>query len=704
MTARPTFQKYEAAGYASELLPVAPPGSKVSPNSNLDPNDLGKVPSRLTSAGWVGCKDWTQQTYGPEETAKFQESGAGIGIQARAFPAVDIDVTRAEVSEAVHKLAVNMLGQSPRRVGRAPKCLLPYRGDVGSRSLQFALPEDEKPHLVEILGRRKHWVAEGIHPKTGQPYEWPDGRKPAGSLPEIDEAKLDAFFEALELLLASMGATDFKVSGGGRQSTAAPPTEALLAPSIDDVREALRLIPNHADEALGYEDWVAILACVKGATGGSGEGQALFDEWSSGELTGGANAKHNPDTTATKWASMPPRTGWAQLRSRVQKTGPDGAARAADWAAAAAASEFPAIEPAPEPKAALRRIGMPPSITAAELQVTEFAPVSWVVNRFLPQGLSMLAGKPKLGKSWLMLDVAVAVSTGGTVLGERCDPGDVLYAALEDNQRRLKERMAKVFPLPTWPARLTFWTEMNRLEAGGLDQLQAWVHSVERPRLIVIDVFSKVRRAKGGNEGLYDADYLAVSPLKKFVEETGVAVVIVHHLRKMAAESDPLDMVSGSTGLTGAMDTILVLNRGTAGVTLYVRGRDVGEVESAVEFDKVACRWSVLGNASDVHISEERRAILDVLRADGRGLGPKDIARILGRPEDPVRMLLWKMVHQGEVAKSQRGKYHLPDITPGNIGNKVTLEAVDRLFEAPGSANVSVVTGVIGVTGPEAAQ
>lgn len=319
-----------------------------------------------------------------------------------------------------------------------------------------------------------------------------------------------------------------------------------------------------------------------------------------------------------------------------------------------------------------RPLAMPHSITAATLRTTTFKPVSWVVTGLIPDGLTILAGKPKLEKSWLLLDVAVAVATGGFALDTKCAQGDVLYAALEDNQRRLKARMSKVCQLKEWPDRLTFWTEMLRLEDGGLDQLKSWVSSVTHPRLIVVDVFSKVKRPKGGAEGIYDADYLAAAPLKKLADETGVAVVIVHHLRKAAADDDPLDAVSGSTGLTGAADTILVLNRGSEGVTLYGRGRDIEEIESAVQFDRQSCRWSMLGEASEVRLSSERRAIIDALRAEAEPMSPNVIANVTGSPSGSVRRLLHSMARDGEVVRLQRGKYTLPDLTPPNNANKRT--------------------------------
>ena len=324
----------------------------------------------------------------------------------------------------------------------------------------------------------------------------------------------------------------------------------------------------------------------------------------------------------------------------------------------------------------LARRQPPASITAAALQHKRFKPVGWVVNDFIPDGLTILAGKPKLGKSWLVLDVANAVARGGFTMGDRkCVEGDVLYAALEDNERRLKGRMAKVCALDgAWPDRLTFWTGMNRLEDGGLQELRDWIASVPGPRLVIIDTFAKVRSTKGRDEGVYEADYRAAAPLKALADETGVAVVIVHHLRKQAADDDPLDAVSGSTGLTGAADTILVLNRGSEGVTLYGRGRDIEEIESAVQFERDVCRWRVLGEAKEVRTSTERQAILDALKAAGVPMTPVELSDVTGHVRVSTRRLLFSMAKAGEVCRLGRGKYHLPDFTPPNIGNTRTRE------------------------------
>jgi len=217
---------------------------------------------------------------------------------------------------------------------------------------------------------------------------------------------------------------------------------------------------------------------------------------------------------------------------------------------------------------------------------------------------------------------------------------------------------------------------MQRLEDGGLIQLRRWIDEASQPRLVVIDTFAKVRRQKGGSEGVYDSDYLSAAPLKALADETGVAIVVIHHVRKQAADSDPLDTVSGSTGLTGAVDTILILNRGTDGVTLYGRGRDIQEIDTAMQFEKDVCRWRVLGDAAEVRTSDERKKLLEALRVEDGPMSPREVAIVTGHAYGSVRALFMKMARDGEVAKVGRGKYVLPDVTPRNNGNKVTRESL----------------------------
>jgi hypothetical protein len=309
----------------------------------------------------------------------------------------------------------------------------------------------------------------------------------------------------------------------------------------------------------------------------------------------------------------------------------------------------------------------PQWFNANDLQVMDFPPIEWIVPDILPEGCTLFAGRPKIGKSWMALDIAYAVASGGTCLnGKRCLQGDVLYLALEDNKRRLQSRLKKMHPLDVhWPEHLTFATEWPRASAGGIDQIRQWAQSVKAPRLIVIDVLNAFRDQPGANEkrSTYATDYEAVQTLRDLANELGCAVLIVTHTRKAEAE-DPIDAVSGTLGLSGAADTIIVLNRSAeSGTTLYGRGRDLESMDLAVRFDPIAALWNVIGQTEDVIRTDERKEILSVLIDSTEPMTPKDISIGAQMARNSVDQLLFKMAKAGEVLKTGRGKYIHPSKT-----------------------------------------
>ena len=300
-------------------------------------------------------------------------------------------------------------------------------------------------------------------------------------------------------------------------------------------------------------------------------------------------------------------------------------------------------------------------MSADDLCAKTFAPPKFVVPGYIVEGLTLFAGKPKIGKSWLLLHAALAVARSGFTLGDALSQqGDVLYCALEDNARRLQRRLQKLLNGEAAPSRLKFLTEMPRLTQGGLDILSWWISSVPNPRLIVIDVLARVRAARKKDEGLYDADYAAMQGLKALADAHGIAIVVVHHLRKAEAD-DPLDQISGTTGLAGSADTVFVLHKGKGGTALHGRGRDIEEVEKALQFNKTSCTWTVLGEAIDVQWQTTRTTVLDVLLEAGEPLGPQEVADLANLTLSNARKLLVRMVADGDVRKLGRGRYIHPN-------------------------------------------
>ncbi|TMM51683.1 AAA family ATPase [Sulfitobacter sabulilitoris] len=297
------------------------------------------------------------------------------------------------------------------------------------------------------------------------------------------------------------------------------------------------------------------------------------------------------------------------------------------------------------------------TFTARDLQHMDFPPLRFAVQGYIAEGLTLLAGKPKIGKSWMALDFAMAIATGGVALGSiNCEQGPVLYCALEDNHRRLQRRMRKLYgTTDRWPKSFHFTTSMKRLDEGLLDDLRDWIGEYE-PRLIIIDTLACIKPQSKKESG-YSADYAALGPLQVLAGELGIAIVLIHHLRKMHGD-DPFDMISGTTGLTGAVDAALVLQRGVDGPTLYGRGREIEEIEVALELTDGA--WKILGEPSAVRRSDERNAIIKVMTDAKKPLGPKQISDALEKEENNIKQLLRKMSISNEVKKQSRGRYILP--------------------------------------------
>jgi RecA-family ATPase len=293
---------------------------------------------------------------------------------------------------------------------------------------------------------------------------------------------------------------------------------------------------------------------------------------------------------------------------------------------------------------------------AERLRDMRFPEPSYVVPGFIPEGLTILGGRPKVGKSWLALELALGASLHEQVLGGIIpDPGDVIYCALEDTLPRLQRRIKKLLwpARAQWPDRLFLATSWRRLDEGGVDDLADWAETVSAPKLAILDTLAGIRPKRDPKDTTYDGDYKALVELQKLANEKHFAVLILHHTRKQEAE-DPIDTLSGTLGIAGCADTIMVIQPSS----LYVRGRDIEESEKAVMFQKDQCRWKILGDAAEVKRTEHNRAILIVMPSDEE-MTAKEIAD----KTDPhistemVRTYLWRLAKAGDVVSETRGRF-----------------------------------------------
>lgn len=301
--------------------------------------------------------------------------------------------------------------------------------------------------------------------------------------------------------------------------------------------------------------------------------------------------------------------------------------------------------------------------TADSLMAAEFPEPRWAVPGIVAEGLNVLAGPPKVGKSWMSLGLALAVASGGRAFDMLdVEPGPVLYLALEDTPRRLQTRMGKLLDGEPAPAGLTLATTCPTLPAGGDQAIAAWLDQHPDARMVVLDVFAKMRGPTPQGMAAYDADYAAVSRAKRIADDYGVALVLVHHVRKMASE-DFLAEVSGTNGIAGAADAVLVLKRGRnqADGVLNVTGRDVDESEYGLAFHSGSGAWQLLeGPASDHTLHDTRATILRCLR-ESPGMGPTAISTSTGIDLASVKQTCRRMAADGQL-HSANGKYRPTDV------------------------------------------
>jgi len=332
----------------------------------------------------------------------------------------------------------------------------------------------------------------------------------------------------------------------------------------------------------------------------------------------------------------------------------------------------------------MRGSGMPPDVearvrgngyvqtmfTAAELMGMELPPVKWVVPGLLPEGVILLAGKPKLGKSWFAFGLAVGVTSGGVVLGtKRVEQGGALYLALEDNPRRLQKRLGKLLGGNGAPECLHISTTWPRVDEGGEEALEGWLADHPDARLVV-DVLKRVRPRTSRYQSVYDADYESLQALHALANRRGVAVLCIHHLRKAGAD-DPMDEISGSTGLSGAADGVLLLkrDRGRGDAYLHVDGRDIEEpAELALTWNPNSACWTLAGDADEFRLSRERAEILRRLEEHGEPMTPTEVADTLGKPVNSVKQRLWWMSKDGQISAAD-GRYSKVTRNPRNRDN-----------------------------------
>ena len=250
------------------------------------------------------------------------------------------------------------------------------------------------------------------------------------------------------------------------------------------------------------------------------------------------------------------------------------------------------------------------SISAYELQTARLLEPYWVIKEMLPEGLAIICAPSKSGKSWMMLQMCLAVCEGKEFMGFKTNKADCLYYALEDSKIRLKDRMNKMLGVNIAPKNLHLAIKADPLDGGLLELIKEELEEHADIKLVIIDTLQKIRGKANRAETTYTSDYREMSALKEFADKNKICILLVHHLRKMVDESDVFNMISGSNGIMGACDTIFIISkkkRKDEDATLSMTGRDIPQSELVVHFETSKYQWEVIGTAEEEEYKRAQR-------------------------------------------------------------------------------------------------
>lgn len=293
-------------------------------------------------------------------------------------------------------------------------------------------------------------------------------------------------------------------------------------------------------------------------------------------------------------------------------------------------------------------------ITANELLDAQYPEPTWVVDKLIPDGFTILAGPPQAGKSWLVLGLAAACAVGGRAWGHySVQPMHVLYVGLEESERRLQKRYMKIGGMPT--DNLMFYTDFPK-GPDGISYLHKHLEFNPQTKLVIIDPLIHFMPA-GVDFNQYSEVYPVLDQIVKLAREHDISVIAVHHSTKRNIGKG-LNML-GSQAFRAAADSTVTFERratGEAGAFLEGEGRDIESWEIALQFDD-NIGWKYLGAGDDFRASDLQKAIIEALEEADDPLKAHELAQIVDENPGSVRVMLSRLYKKGKISKKGYGKY-----------------------------------------------
>ena len=309
-----------------------------------------------------------------------------------------------------------------------------------------------------------------------------------------------------------------------------------------------------------------------------------------------------------------------------------------------------------------------PGQTAGDLMEENLPPLCYLVGKFFTDsGCIILAGKPKIGKGWIILELAMSVAEGGKFWGEQCEQGEVLMYMLEDNKRRVKERIGILRP-QGFQARtnLRFRYSVDGpfyVNADGtgtlLDDIRAHLNSFPKIRLVVVDVLQRVRGVQDRNDNAYQIDYKVVGAIQKLATEHNVLIIVVHHVKKGKVD-DAIDSINGSFGVIGAADGGIIIGKDGDTVRVERRMRDIPDFEFEMIKESGSPMWKPATTLQEMFAPNEgtkTASVVTALHAAACCLTANDISVRTGINDKNVSTYLMRLMVNNMVTRPSRGFY-----------------------------------------------
>lgn len=252
----------------------------------------------------------------------------------------------------------------------------------------------------------------------------------------------------------------------------------------------------------------------------------------------------------------------------------------------------------------------PPLENGNQLLSRYIKPAVFLVEDMVTTGLGMVVAPPKFGKSWFALDLAISIATGREFFGKKTVKSGVLYYALEDNDRRIQNRLDEVSGKDKELAWFYHKEDCPTMDEGLFDEIDAYLKMYPEIKFIVIDTLQKVRPPAKRSEGAYSNDYNDAGKIQKFALKRDISILLVHHTRKIIDPNDLIGNISGTNGLSGAIDYAFGMSKkkwDDDEAKLELTGRDINKQTYMMTFNQISYRWENLGSEKEVRETEEDR-------------------------------------------------------------------------------------------------